>query len=539
MLSSESLLHNGDKQTLWRKYCGFLDFSLEEFMAIQKQLLLEQIELVSGSPLGKKIMGESKPSSIEEFRSFVPLTTYQDYLPYLEEKREDVLSEKPVCWVHTSGRDGNFKWVPYTLRGYHRLIDSLVSTLILASAKKKGDVHLEKRARIMFHLPPRPYLGGQFAFGLSERIACQPIPPLETSERMSFEERIKEELALVKRHGVDFIFSLPSNLADMGANFADQLNHGSSIPFSISSPRRDLRLAQTKLSTKIKDKPILPHHWCCPRGIICIGADSSFYREEISYYWGNTPYDIYLAAETGCLAFPSWDGATMTFTPFSGFLEFIPEEEWSKGEETKSSAPTTLLLNELEVSKRYELVVTSFYGMPFLRYRLGDVIKVVALKNEEARVSLPESLFESRINDIINKGSLLELSEKKVWQALLNSGLRYQDWFVVSQESSGNTTLHLYVELRNDLGKEMEQLIFGSRTAIEVGAKPLLDEPDIPLKVTILPRGTFRRYYEQKQAAGFDPACFKPVHINPTDSFIHHLISPNGGSEAQGKIRGI
>ena len=226
----------------------------------------------------------------------------------------------------------------------------------------------------------------------------------------------------------------------------------------------------------------------------------------------------------------------MTFTPFSGFLEFIPEEEWSKRGETKSSHPTTLLLSGLEVGKRYELVVTNFYGMPFLRYRLGDIIKIVALKNKEAGIRLPQLLFDSRSSDIINKGSPLELSEKKVWQALLNSGLRYQDWFVVPQESSGNTTLHLYVELKNDLGEEMEQLIFGSRTAIEVGAKPLLDEPNIPLKVTILPRGTFQRYHEEKQAAGFDLACFKPVHINPPDSFIHQLISANGAKKLETKL---
>jgi hypothetical protein len=39
-----------------QKYCGFLDLSLAEFMEIQEQILIEQMELVYDSPLGKKSM---------------------------------------------------------------------------------------------------------------------------------------------------------------------------------------------------------------------------------------------------------------------------------------------------------------------------------------------------------------------------------------------------------------------------------------------------------------------------------------------------
>ncbi len=517
MLPRESLIHWRDRKTLWRKYCGFLDLSIQEFMAIQRELLLEQMELVSGGILARKIMSDAKPGSIEEFRSLVPMTTYDDYRPYLEEQREDVLAETPVCWVHTSGRDSEFKWVPYTLRAYQRLIDSLVSALVLASATRKGEVRLRKRPRIMFHLPKRPYLAGQFAFGLSQRIACQPIPPIETFERMSPDERQEEEMAMVKRHGVDFIFSLPGNLAEMGALFAERLNQDGSIPFSPLSPRRNLQMIRTKLAAKLRDKPLRPHHWCRPQGIICIGADSHFSRDDIHYFWGQRPYDIYLATETGCLALPAWGGADMTFTPFSGFLEFIPEEEWTK----TSGPPDTLLLNELEAGKRYEMVVTSFYGMPFLRYRLGDIIKV---NTSGYRDSLPQIVFEARSNDIITHGPL-ELSEKKLWQALLNSGLRCQDWFVVSDHAG----LELYLELKGELGWEMEQLVAGAKTLITAGNGKLgREDSGSHLRVNILPRGTFRRYYEEAQAAGLDPTCTKPVHINPPDSLVRRLIPGHG-----------
>ena len=106
-------------------------------------------------------------------------------------------------------------------------------------------------------------------------------------------------------------------------------------------------------------------------------------------------------------------------------LEFIPEEEWSGKGEVASSSPSTLLFGELEAGRRYELVVTNFYGMPFLRYRLGDIIKVVTPHSDKAGGSLPQVLFDSRVSDIINGGGSREISEKKEWQALLSAGLQY------------------------------------------------------------------------------------------------------------------
>ena len=83
---------------LWKRYCGFLDLPLQEFMRIQEHLLLEQIEEIGDTILGKKIMGNKKPTTIADFRRLVPLTTYDNYASYFDEKREDVLVEKPYVW---------------------------------------------------------------------------------------------------------------------------------------------------------------------------------------------------------------------------------------------------------------------------------------------------------------------------------------------------------------------------------------------------------------------------------------------------------
>jgi hypothetical protein len=158
MADLATLIKQGRKQEIWTKYCGFFDLSVKEFMEIQERLLLEQIDLLGKSMMGRMIMGDKIPSSIDEFREVVPLTTYQDYVGYLDVQREDVLPRKPISWCHTSGKTGEykFKWVPYTQKMYDRLGEVVVSAMIIASANRKGDIFLENNDTVLLTTAPPP-----------------------------------------------------------------------------------------------------------------------------------------------------------------------------------------------------------------------------------------------------------------------------------------------------------------------------------------------------------------------------------------------
>ncbi|NWF78161.1 MAG: hypothetical protein HXY36_06200, partial [Chloroflexi bacterium] len=65
------LLREGRKEELWQMCCGFLYLSLEQFMDIQKRLLLEEIELLKNSELGRRVMRGAMPRTVEEFREQV------------------------------------------------------------------------------------------------------------------------------------------------------------------------------------------------------------------------------------------------------------------------------------------------------------------------------------------------------------------------------------------------------------------------------------------------------------------------------------
>ena len=142
MSETRELFEQSRYEELWQRCCGFLDLSLEQFMAIQKRLLLEQIQMLNRCKLGRKLMHGALPATVEEFRSQVPLTTYADYCPELLEQREDILPAKPVTWVQTSGRSGEYpyKWVPFSHEFWQEAGINFSACAIL-SACNGGDLH--------------------------------------------------------------------------------------------------------------------------------------------------------------------------------------------------------------------------------------------------------------------------------------------------------------------------------------------------------------------------------------------------------------
>jgi hypothetical protein len=91
MTTEAELFKSGDQERIWKKYCGFLDLSLAEFMETQEQLLMDHFELIYDSPIARKFMPK-KPKDVSEFRQLVPLTTYDDYAAYLNGENEDFSS---------------------------------------------------------------------------------------------------------------------------------------------------------------------------------------------------------------------------------------------------------------------------------------------------------------------------------------------------------------------------------------------------------------------------------------------------------------
>src|SRR5512133_1815155 len=119
MSIATDLLRQNRKDLFWKKYCGFLDLSLDEFMHIQEHLMMEQIQLISKNEIGRYFLGNRIPRTIDEFRWRIPITSYDNYEQFFG--RDDRSYPDTTVWAHTSGRSGKYKWIPYTRRSYQKL----------------------------------------------------------------------------------------------------------------------------------------------------------------------------------------------------------------------------------------------------------------------------------------------------------------------------------------------------------------------------------------------------------------------------------
>lgn len=525
MLSEDRYFKTESASELWQRYCSFIDLSIEEFMEIQKELLMDEIERVADSMLGRRIIGKEKPKDVNEFRRMVPLTTYDDYKPYLSERREDVLAIKPHGWCHSSGRGGSYKWIPYGSEYLERNIKSLIGGFILAATDTKGKVNVAPDARFLILLPPAPYGSGYTVQSMNQEfLSLRCIPPLETTE-MEFQDRLKLGFEIALKEGVDIIGAIASVLVNMGERMSEQAQT-TKFSASMLHPKILSRVIPALLRSKREKRAILPKDLWPSKAIMTGGVDTAIYRDNIAYYWGNKPLEFYGCVEVNILAKQAWNKKGMLFSPDNVFLEFIPYDARSAQQNAKDSQPATVLLNEVEEDKLYEIVLTQLWGMPLLRYRLKDVIRFISMRDDEAGINLPQFVFQRRIGEDINLGALATLDEKTIWQAIANTGVKYADWSACKEYEQDNSFLRIYIELKEEKDTaELEAMIDEQLKIVDTDYKDIEAYLNMqPVRVTFLAPGTFQRYREEKTKEGADLANLKPAHINAPEVVIQRLL---------------
>jgi hypothetical protein len=537
------LLRQGRHEELWQMCCGFIDLSLEQFMTIQKRLLLEQIELLKNCELGRKVMRGAMPETVDEFREQVPLTTYADYRPELPGYREDGLPVKPLLWQHTAGRSSeypfkweNIKWVPLSPRFYQELGVLMFGIGIFASCKERGDVSgLKDCPKVVYTVAPRPYTSGVLTYIMKEEIAPDFFPPLEEAENMTFEARIELGFKQALSRGLDFFFGLPIILVAVGEKLSRQSGKTDIRPL-LSQPKALFRLAKGLVKSKLARRPMLPRDLWSVSGIMCGGTDGVVLKEKINRLWGRYPLDTYTCTEGGVIATQTWDYDGMSFVPNLNFLEFIPEAEYYKWQSDNSYQPKTVLLDEVKAGENYEVVITNFHGGVMVRYRVGDVIRITSLRNEKLGIDVPQMVLEGRADEIINIGGFFRLTEKIIWQAIENTNIPYADWTVRTETIEGRPALHVYLELKDGYvasEKGVARAIHDQFKILDDGfiysdLENMLGDVDSvldlkPIEVTLLPEGAFANYIAQRRAEGADLAHLKPRHINPSEKELSLL----------------
>lgn len=527
--TATDLLRQGKRKEIWDRYCGFLDLDINGFMDYQRSLLEEQLQRLSECELGFHIMKGQKPKTLEEFRAVAPITTYKDYAPYLLPKREDALPEKPFTWVHTSGRSGeyDYKWIPWPRRLFEKVGEAFLAAFLIAAAHEKGEVVLEEGMKFPYLLAPPPYISGVITESLLEQFAFTVLPALDQAVQMEFQQRIQTAFASAMNEGLDFFWGMTSILMKIGESFSKPGGSGGSALKMLLKPKAFLRIAKALVRSRLERRPLMPKDIWKVKGAICGGMDTTILKDKVAALWGVVPLEGYGCTEFGAIATQTWAHENLTFYPQMNFWEFIDEGDYRRLVADPSYMPKALMLNEVQPGEEYVLVGTNFHGGAMVRYILGDLVRIVGLEDPTVGIRLPQMTFSSRIDGLIDIGGFTRLTEKTIWKALEDSNVPYEDWTVRKEYRGEQPILHMYVELREE-STEADAIADKVRENLRRLDEPYRDLEDItglkPLCVTLLSKGTFQRYFEERQAAGADLAQLKPSHVNASGKVVENLL---------------
>ena len=537
------LMRQGRKEELWQMCCGFLDLSLEQFMTIQKRLLLEQIELLKNSDLGRKVMSGALPETVEEFREQAPLTTYADYLPELVDRRENVLPAKPAAWLRTQGRmdEYNFKWVPLPERFLNEFERVAAGVGLLGSCNPTGDFVAKEHLRLLATMGTPDYGSGMVAYLVQSALGCDLFPG--NAAELRFQEKLEAGFEEALTQGLDAIGGLPSIIVYVGEMFM-QRTKGVDTRFLLSHPKASTRILKGLIKSKLARRPMLPKDLWPVKVIVGGGTDSSIFRKTVGELWGKQLLETYGAIDGGLYATQTWDYEGMTFIPNLNFFEFIPEREWFKWQLDRSYQPKTILLDEVKAGENYEIVITNFHGGILTRYRMGDMIRITSLRNENLDIDIPQMVFYGRADDLVEITKLGRLTERIIQQAMENTGIPYVDWVARREIMADKPVLRIYLELKDnyiaseenlaaDILEQFKKLdnkyrcnfyrLIGDMEAV-LGLKPV--------EVTLLPEGAFFSYISQWQAKGVAPGDMSLPRVNPPEEALSLLRVPKVVVEA-------
>ena len=499
MKTLREMLHDEDYDKIWKAYLGFLDLSIEEFMEIQNRLLLEQIELLKNCNLGKQFFGRNRINSVEDFRKKVPLTTYDDYAETLLNKKSEDLPSEPLHWVQTSwkGGAGSIKLAPYSRSMVEENTKMFLSSLIISTSKGRGHFNLRNNDKFLYGMAPRPYLTGYAPYILKHHIDFKYLPDTEQAENLSFKDRNVVGFKLAIKNGADLFYGVSSVLVKIGESFSN--SEGSTKFIMPGNIKQAIKLVKAFWKKKIKKQKLLPKDLFEFKGILCGGTDSETYKSQIEHLFGITPLEIFGGTESAGVATETWSRNGLTFFPDVNFLEFIPETEMKKEEENPGYQPRTILLDELKPGEVYELVITKLRGGAFVRYRIGDVMKCLALENKEDGVKLPQVKYLDRVNNIIDLAGFTRITKQIIGDAIKLSNLGIEDWTAVKEYGENRPYINLYFENKEE--RSLDEIREGINEQMKIVDTDYRDVHSMlgydPLKLTTIKQGAFELFKEE------------------------------------------
>jgi hypothetical protein len=173
------------------------------------------------------------------------------------------------------------------------------------------------------------------------------------------------------------------------------------------------------------------------------------------------------------------------------YPEFIPLDEGEAPPEDSE----TVKLSEVEKGRRYRFVVTP-YLTEIHKYLMPDVFECISHGDDCLGTDLPVFKYYSRGDKLVVLHNFTRIAEEELLQVMRDSGMGYVD-FTARRETDGyRDHLKIYVELTEEKPvQEVHRSIGEALAEFDRDWRDLVEFLKYdPLKVELLPRGSFKRY---------------------------------------------
>lgn len=346
--------------------------------------------------------------TLADFRRNLPVSTYDDYEPYIARMRQgqlDALVSDPLLhmFAMSSGTTATRKYIPVTpqyLAAYRRgwtvwgmnVVESHGPKVFRGILQFISD-HEEFRTEASIPCGSVTGLTAQMQKFVIRWMYCMPAT---TAKIKDSNAKYYTALRLSLPRDVTLITAAnPSTLVNL-ARFMDQekeslirdlydgtLSDRYDVPQLVRQGirrkiRRQVRRARALEKIVARTGTLYPKDVWAQSLLLLgnwMGGSVGAYMRHYPKYYGETPVrDPGLIASEGRMSIPIADGSSSGVLDItSHFYEFIPQEE------IDSPQPTVLRAHELEEGQAYFILLTTAYGL--YRYNIYDMVRVTGFHN--------------------------------------------------------------------------------------------------------------------------------------------------------------
>jgi hypothetical protein len=228
------------------------------------------------------------------------------------------------------------------------------------------------------------------------------------------------------------------------------------------------------------------------KGFVVQDSAAAVYKDKIREVTGSYPKVSYGSTEALACSVPSIQHPGSFIMDWRVvYPEFIPLDETEAPPEDSE----TVKLSEVEKGRRYRFVVTP-YLTEIHKYLMPDVFECISHGDDCLGTDLPVFKYYSRGDKLVVLHNFTRIAEEELLQVMRDSGMGYVD-FTARRETDGyRDHLKIYVELTEEKPvQEVHRSIGEALAEFDRDWRDLVEFLKYdPLKVELLPRGSFKRY---------------------------------------------